>query len=206
MRPGHAFAGVVIALLVTSVASQTSNLFWHNLNSGSASETRPACVPFKDTKSERAYWVIDEAPTWVPPVECAWRAVNSTDKPPRTFYVNFISNATQWERPESLAWVMMDRSKPYYINVVSNETTRIVPPEVGYRDDERNATYYKVNDDVTWDAPQEAQWYKAYDEKRKRDYFYNGVTGKVEWVVPAKSNLAWVTWYETVVDPSKVEF
>lgn len=193
-----------MAAFAAAVSAQT-NLFWHNLNTGASTENRPMCLPYADTKTSRAYWIVDNAATWIAPTDCAWRAINTTEKPPRTFYENFRTNVTQWERPDALAWQLMDREKPFYFNKVNNETSRIVPRELGFKDEERNATYYQIGDQVTWDAPAEAQWHKGYDEKRKRDYFFNPVLKESVWVVPAKSNLAWSTWYETVPDPVKFD-
>lgn len=200
--------GPLLALAFTGLAAaqSSSTYFWHNLNTGDASDSRPYCLPFPDPKhSNRGYFIIDGVATWKAPPECAWRPMNNTDTPPLTFYTNYVTNITQWERPDALAWVKMDRTKPFFLNTVTNETTRITPPEVGFKDEQRNATYYKAGNVTTWEAPPEAQWHKAYDEKRKRDYFFNDVLKESVWVVPAKSNLAWKTWYETVEDPIRWE-
>ena len=205
MRASVALLMAAAFAAVVAVTAQQSNTFWHNLNSGASTENRPMCMPYADPKTSRAYWIVDNTATWNPPTDCAWRAVNTTEKPPRTFYENFRTNLTQWQRPDALAWQLMDRSKPYFFNTVSNETTRITPPEMGFKDEERNATYYANGYKVTWDAPPEARWFKGYDEKRKRDYFWNPVLKESVWVVPAKSNLAWTTWYETIEDPVKFD-
>ena len=188
---------------MAAVASAQSNLFWHNEVTGASSDERPECLPYPDSKTKRSYWIVDGVASWVAPTEYSWRAINTTEKPPRTFYENYKTNETQWEKPASLAWVLMDREKPFYFNSVSNQTTRITPSEVGFHDQDRNATYYKIGNDTTWDPPAEASWHKAFDSKRNRTYFFNPVTKESVWVVPEKSNLAWSKWFDSVPDPVK---
>jgi hypothetical protein len=81
-----------------------------------------------------------------------------------------------------------------------------VPPEVGYKDEERNATYYVAADGaVTWEPPVEARWRKGYDAKRARDYYFNEVTKETVWTLPAASGLSWQRWYAPTTDPHHVD-
>jgi hypothetical protein len=201
-----AFAVALAAAFMAVVAAQSpSNKFWHNMNTGVSQDTRPECLPWKDAKTGRGYWIVNGAAVWEPPVQFAWRAVNTTEKPPRHFYENTKSNTTQWTRPTEMAWVYLDRDQPYYFNVITNETTRIVPPEVGFKDEERNATYYLVNGEATWEPPVEARWHKSHDAKRARDYYFNEVTKETVWTLPAASGLSWQKWYAPANDPHHVD-
>ena len=98
-------ASVLLALaaFASTVASQ-SNLFWHNEVTGASSDERPECLPYPDQKTKRSYWIVDGVASWVAPTEYSWRAINTTEKPPRTFYENYKTNETQWEKPASLGW------------------------------------------------------------------------------------------------------
>jgi hypothetical protein len=206
MRGSLALVVALGAAVLAVVAAQSpSNKFWHNLNSGNSQDERPECLAWKDAKTGRGYWIIDGAAVWDPPVQFAWRAVNTTEKPPRQFYENTKSNTTQWTRPTEMAWVYLDRDQPYYFNIITNETTRIVPPEVGFKDEERNATYYLVNGDATWEPPLAARWHKSYDEKRARHYYFNDETKESVWTLPAASGLAWQRWFGPATDPHHVD-
>jgi len=197
---------VCSCIAFVSAVDSPANAFWHNLNTGNSQESRPDCLPWKDSKTGRGYWILDGKAVWDPPVQYAWRAVNTTEKPPRTFYENFKSNDTQWIRPDEMAWIYLDRDKPYFFNIITNETTSIVPPEVGYSDAERNATYYvNAQGNPTWEPPLDARWVKAFDAKRKRDYFFNSVTNETVWTLPAASNLAWQRWFSPATDPYHVD-
>ena len=205
MRSAFVVSLATALLAVVSAAQSPGNFFWHNMNTGVSQDTRPDCLAWKDAKTGRGYWIVNGAAVWEPPVQFAWRAVNTTETPPRTFYENTKSNTTQWTRPTEMAWVYLDRDQPYYFNIITNETTRIVPPEVGFKDEERNATYYLVNGEATWEPPVDARWHKGYDEKRKRDFYYNTATNETVWTLPAASGLSWQRWYAPATDPHKVD-
>jgi hypothetical protein len=204
---GFVFAALVAAasVVVASAAQSPSNFFWHNLNTAVSQETRPECLQWRDAKTGRGYWIVGGEAIWDPPAQFAWRAVNTTDTPARTFYENTKTNTTQWTRPDELAWLYLDRERPYYFNIVTNETTHLVPPEVGYDDEARNATYYVVDGVVTWEPPLAARWFKSHDEKRKRDYYYNADTKESVWTLPAASSLSWQKWFASAEDPYKVD-
>jgi hypothetical protein len=120
--------------------------FWFNNVTGASSWERPEAIGITSSDGDTKYWIINGVSTWEPPAEFSWRAVVSPDpaQEGRTYFENWITKETTWDRPACLGWSRRSQSKTYWWNMVTLETTRNAPVHVVGIETADGHTYYLV--------------------------------------------------------------
>ena len=187
------------ALVLAAVLTNAESIFFFNNVTGATQWDRPASMPFTDPTG-RAYWLAGSTASWLPAdPKDAWTAVYSSAEP---YFVNLVTEATTWERPECLGWSARSSTSHFWYNTVSRATQRERPAVLGHDDEERNATYYVKDGQTTWEPPENAAWREVRTPDDSK-YYHNSVSDAVEWHPPADSNAAWIKWHDEVPEGSE---